>query len=296
MSVVVVGQVGRDLMLRTRGLPPSGGSVPIDERGEILGGKGANQAVGLAQLGVPVSLVGVVGDDHAGEGVLRQAARDGIDTTGVARRGRTALLVDLVDHPGSRRLLEDIPEQSLVTVDDLERAGALLGRADTVSIQLQQPPATVLAAARAGRSRRACVVADGAPDPGTRDELLAAVDVLRTDATEARLIFGDPVTSVSDALALGRRLIEAGPRLLAVAVPGAGDLLVWRNGSHLLPLADVEVADPTGAGDAFTAGLIAGLHRGADFVSAGQLASAAAAATVQHLGGRPDLRDLPGAA
>ncbi len=57
-DVVVLGQVGRDLVLRVGALPEAGGSAAVSERREMLGGKGANQAVTLAQLGVPVALVG----------------------------------------------------------------------------------------------------------------------------------------------------------------------------------------------------------------------------------------------
>ncbi|MFC8723398.1 PfkB family carbohydrate kinase, partial [Kitasatospora sp. NPDC057198] len=186
--VVVVGQIGRDLVLRTDGLPPAGGSVDVGERWEGLGGKGANQAVGLAQLGVPVRLVGVVGEDRAGDEVLRRADRDGIGTAAVVRRGRTALLVDVVDAPGSRRLLEDVPPEGLVSVADVERARSAFAGADTVSLQLQQPAATVLAAARLARRRGARVVADGAPGPAAHGELLGLVDVLRADAAEAELL------------------------------------------------------------------------------------------------------------
>jgi ribokinase len=292
VSVEVIGQIGRDLVLRAEGLPPDGGSTRARTRWESLGGKGANQAVALAGLGVPVALVGVVGDDPAGDAVLRQAERDGIDTSAVVRRGRTALLLDIVAEPGSRRLFEDVPEESLLTAADVERAAGLIGRADTVSLQLQQPSAAVLAAARTARRRGARVVADGAPEPSAREELLGAVDVLRADAEEAELLAGEPVGSVPRARELGRRLLAEGPDLVAVAVPGEGDLLLWPAGSRLLPLADVPVADPTGAGDAFTAGLVAALRAGADPVAAGRLASAAAGAVVQRLGGRPDLSSL----
>ena len=68
--------------------------------------------------------------------------------------------------------------------------------------------------------------------------------------------------------------------------------MVWKDGSELFEFADVEVADPTGAGDAFVAGLIAALRDGAGPRQAGRRAAAAATATVQHLGGCPYLTGL----
>ncbi|MDQ2636236.1 MAG: PfkB family carbohydrate kinase, partial [Actinomycetota bacterium] len=236
MPVVVVGQIGRDLILRCGGLPASGGSTEIIERRELLGGKGANQAVALAQLGVPTALIGVVGDDTEGASVLRQAFRDGIDIGGVVRRGSTALLVDLVDGPASRRLFEDVPRSALVTVDDLDQSGLVIDAADTVSLQLQQPAATVLEAARRARMRGVRVVADGRPDPDVADELLCTVQVLRMDAAETELFAGEPVATVEAATAVAYRLLQYGPELVALAISDVGDLLVWPSGSHLFPL------------------------------------------------------------
>lgn len=289
MGVVVIGQIGRDLVLRTEGPPSASESTTILQREELLGGKGANQAVGLVQLGVPVALIGVVGDDIAGTFVLQQAERDGIDIGGVVRRGTTALLIDLVAPPPERMLLEHVPESSLVQVADLERSAARLDGADLVSIQLQQPAATALAAARRARQRGVRVVADGAPPQDIQADLLASVDVIRADATEAALIAGKAITTVAEAADLANNLLTCGPELVAIAVPDVGDLMVWSGGSELFEFADVDVVDPTGAGDAFVAGLISALRDGADPHAAGRRATAAASATVQRLGGRPDL-------
>lgn len=292
MGVVVIGQIARDLVLRTDGPPTTDDSATILQRKELLGGKGANQAVGLAQLGVPVALIAVAGDDDPGESALAQARRDGIDVGGVARRGTTALLIDVVPKPAERMLLEDVPESSLVQISDLDRSTSVLDTADTVSIQLQQPPTTALEAAQRARRRGLRVVADGAPAPHIRADLLAAADVIRADATEASLIAGREIGTAEQARELADHLLTCGPELVAIAVPKVGDLVAWRGGSELFEFADVEVVDPTGAGDAFVAGLIAALREGAAPREAGALAAAAASATVQRLGGRPDLTAL----
>lgn len=99
---VVVGQVGRDLVLEIDRLPRGGRSATVHRRRELLGGKGANQAVAMVQLGCPTALLGVLGDDAAGDLALAQAVADGLWISGIVRRRdvQTALLVDLVELGG----------------------------------------------------------------------------------------------------------------------------------------------------------------------------------------------------
>jgi ribokinase len=288
--VLVIGQVARDLVLAIDRLPEAGASADVHERRELLGGKGANQAVGLRQLGNRVALLGVVGEDDAGSAVLDQARADGIDVSAVTRRGATALLVDLVDADGTRRLFEHVPAPSLVTPDDLSRASGLITGADTVCIQLQQPPEAALAAAQRARAGSARIVLDGAVT-AHRDELLALADVLRMDVAEAALTTDDAVEDVDDARRIADDLLRRGPSLVAVAT-GDGDLVAWADGDVFLPHGEVDEVDPTGAGDAFVAGLVTGLRRGLGPADAARLAHRAAGATVGRLGGRPDLAGI----
>ncbi len=290
MDVVVVGQVGRDLVLRVDGVPDPGGSTPVRERVEVLGGKGANQAVACAQLGLAVGLVGVVGDDGAAGQVLATARADGIDVRHVVRRkgAATALLVDVVADGGERRLLEHVDDDVLLRAADVRAAAGAVGAARAVLLQLQQPAEAV------GAALEACgadtlVVADGAPQDGDlRERLLAAAHVLRADDAEAQDLAGRPLDGVAAAVEAGRELVARGPRVVAL---GAGDanVLVWDGGHVVVPLLGGAPVDPTGAGDSFVAGLTAALLAGHDPATAGWWASAAAASTVVRPGGRPDL-------
>jgi ribokinase len=188
-------------------MPSSGASTRITHRRAFLGDKGANQAVGLAQLGVRVSLIGVVGDDSAPpRWCCGRPARDGIDVAGVTRRGTTALFIDLIDEPASRRLFEHIPADARITVEDLDRAAPMLDAADTVSIQLQHPSDTALATARRALSRGALVVADGRPERGIHEELLRSLHAIRSAADEAESI-AEPITTVAEATTLANRLL-----------------------------------------------------------------------------------------
>jgi ribokinase len=313
-DVVVLGQVGRDLVLRVVALPDAGGSAPVTGRRELLGGKGANQAVALAQLGVPVALVGVVGDDRAGEEALARAAGDGVDVSAVVRRRwtATALLVDVVEDGGRRRLLEDVPGPTLLTPEDVAAAGDQIAAAQCVSLQLQQPGPAVRAALERAPDG-AVVVADGAPaDRATREAVLGRAEVVRVDAAEAALLLGREPAGVDDLREAAAELLTAGPRLVALGAGPAGDLVAWRAGPRLgvaaeelevdpawadgdvvVPLLGGEPVDATGAGDAFVATLTAALLGGAGPEDAAWAAAAAACCSVAHAGGRPHLS--PGA-
>lgn len=288
-SAVVLGQVARDLVLAVDALPDGGASTAVRDRRELLGGKGANQALACLRLGLGAAVVGVVGDDDAGRDVLAQARADGIDVDGVVRRdgSPTALLTDVVEADGTRRLLEDVPAGTLLTAADVRASSARIGSADAVLLQLQQPRAAVLEGLRVAGAG-ALVVADGAPpDDDVRDELVAHAHVLRADAAETAALVGRDPVGVEETVEAAHQLRSRGPVLVALAAGQEENVVVWDGGHVVMPLLDGDVVDPTGAGDAFTAALAAGLLHGRTPEEAAWWASAAAVLAVGTLGGRP---------
>jgi ribokinase len=257
--------------------------VPATRRIEELGGKGANHAVALTQLGVPVALLGVVGDDPTGAAMLARAQADGIDVSPVVHRAgaRTGLVVNVVDAHGHWRYVEDLPEATLLTPDDVRRAPSTR----YVVVQLQQPSAAALTAARRSTG---LVVLEGAPD-GHQDELLAEADVLRADAKEARLLTGEELDSPGAAVHAATDLVRRHDLAMVAFGIEDGDVFVWPDGSRVFGHGDAKVVDTTGAGDAMSAALTSVLLRGGAPQEAAELAVAAAAATVEHPGGRPNL-------
>ncbi|SFW84668.1 PfkB family carbohydrate kinase [Amycolatopsis australiensis] len=291
-EVVVVGQIARDLVIEVPDAPGEDSSAPVKHRKEMLGGKGANQAVALSQLGVGVSLVGVVGADRTGDALRAQARADRIGTSHVVRRPgtETALLIDVVDDRGRRRYLEHVPEGTLVTETDVFAASAPISAAGSLIVQLQQPAAPALLAARLAHTAGTRVVLDGAPQDDTlTTDLLALADVLRADGHEAELLTGRPVADIASAARAAADLRRRGPSLVVLEVAGRGNLFAGPEGSWFVPHVRTQVVDPTGAGDALIATLTAALTRRRPLETAACLAVAAAAATTEHAGGRPHL-------
>jgi ribokinase len=291
-NVVVFGQLARDLVLVVDKVPAAGQTGRVWRRRELLGGKGANQAVALAQLGMRPALAAVAGDDQTGTRLIEQAGKDGIDTSAVIRRPGThsGLIVDVVTPDGHWRYLEDLPPSVLLTEADVAAAESLTATAAWVSIQLQQPSGAALVAARHAATAGARVVLDGAPDNKAHaDDLLGLASVVRADAKEASLLTGAEISGPDDARRVAADILRRGPGFVALGVGDAGNYFAWPGGDLLLPLTNTPVADTTGAGDAFTAALITALHADEPPEDAARLAVAAAGATVGHPGGRPAL-------
>jgi ribokinase len=233
--VVVVGQLARDVVLVIDQMPEPGTAAAVRMRRETLGGRGANQAVAFAQLGLPVGLVAVVGDDRVADAMLDRAHQDGIEITHVFRRPgvETALVVEAVDADGRWRYLEDLPPETQLTVPDVEAAADALRAAAAVVVQSSSSrPRSRWRRPRRPRGRRASSSLDGLPDAETprgapRTSSMSSAPATGVGAPRRRRA-GDV-----DALrAAAAKLLDAGPRVvvLAAGTPGTSSPGATRTG------------------------------------------------------------------
>src|SRR3954466_7742225 len=88
--IVVVGSINLDLVASTDRIPQVGETVIGRSFQTFFGGKGANQAVAVARLGYPVSMIANVGDDEIGQRLLRGLKKAGVHTRAVAVARRTS--------------------------------------------------------------------------------------------------------------------------------------------------------------------------------------------------------------
>ncbi len=259
MTVVVVGDVATDVVVVLSGNPAPGSDRPASIRSRG-GGAGANVAVHLAQLGTPVLLAGCIGDDAAGAGLVAELTAAGV---GLALRtapgAPTGTIVSLVEPDGQRSRLADRGANLDLRPGDVP-APAPGGHLHLSGYTLLDPgPRTAGLAALAAAQEAGCTVS---VDPASTGPLTAyGVDrwlvdtagatVLLPNADEARLLTG--CADVEDS---ARVLAE---RHLVVAVSLGADGGWWASGDVLVhrPAHAADVLDTTGAGDAFTAGLLA---------------------------------------
>jgi sugar/nucleoside kinase (ribokinase family) len=256
--VVVVGDVCADVVALLAGDPAPGSDRPaaIATRG---GGAGANVAAHLAALGTPVVLAACVGDDLPGQALCRDLVDAGVTLAVRTVPGSpTGTIISLVEPGGERSMLADRGANLALQPDDvpIPAPGSHL-HLSGYTLLGAGPRAAGLAAMAAARAAGCTVSVDPASTgPLTAygvDRWLAdtaAATVLLPNADEARLLTGctDPA-GAARALA-GRHPVVVVSLGADGALWAAGDVLVHR------PAQPAHVVDTTGAGDAFTAGVL----------------------------------------
>ena len=150
MTVVVFGSINLDLVIEVPHLPIKGETVVGDRFFSAAGGKAANQAVAIAKLGIPVSLVGQVGDDTFGQTLIESLQAAGVNTDGITVNPNTysGIASIIVDRQGANTISCAGGANNLVRDRELKQFKKLLPDTKIVLMELGIPIATVLTAAR----------------------------------------------------------------------------------------------------------------------------------------------------
>ena len=288
--VVVCGSLNMDVVVQSARRPAAGETLLGAKVSFLPGGKGLNQAVAAARLGMP--------DGDAGRGRPRSVRQQPARLPG-GQRCRQFTGVRVVACPRHRRRADPGRRaDNAITV----ASGANLHftkemvhdtpqRDEVWVAQFETPLATTLALltrARAAGARTVLNLAPYAPHPA---RLLKCVDVAVLNEIELSQATGARLRPTARCATIVAGLPEVAPwapvpswRPWARAARGRGD----RRGGPRRSRLQGRVVDTTGAGDCFVGALAARLA-GATPVEAARYASAAAACSVERLGAAPSM-------
>jgi ribokinase len=297
--IAVVGSCIMDFCVSLPRLPRLGETVVAGGLSVSHGGKGANQAVALARLGAAPRLIAAVGDDDFGRS-FRTRLRDervGVELVGTAAAAPTGIGIPLI-LPGGGNAIVVAPGAAMsLRPEAVGAARREIAAAAALLLQLEVPVDTAIAAMEIARAAGVEVFLNAAPVVEGAADACRRTGVLVVNETEAEALagirIGDEIGSALDAAAALHRL---GPAVVVVTLGERG--AVWSGGGRLetarggfVPAYRVDAVDPTGAGDAFCAGLVyRRIHR-ADWRSAVEFANACGALAATAVGAMAALPD-----
>ncbi|HEY8348088.1 MAG TPA: ribokinase [Symbiobacteriaceae bacterium] len=296
--VVVVGSLNLDLVVRPERAPAAGETVFAPTLERYPGGKGGNQAVAAARLGVPVSMIARVGNDSFGDELLASLQQNGVSTEAVTRSetAGTGTAVITVDRTGQNRIVVVPGANSEVSPDLVYQYRDLIRSAAVLLLQLEVPVDACIWAARIAHDAQVPVILDPAPAPSQPlpAELRKYTWLVTPNESEAESLTGVAVAGKKGAPLAARALLEQGFQRALIKLGGEGAFLLEQGaaeGIWVEPFS-VKVVDTTAAGDAFAGGLAAALALGKDLPEALRWAAAAGALAVTRPGAQPSMGTL----
>ena len=231
---------------------------------------------------------GRVGSDAFATQLVEALGGCGVDVSAVAFDEGVASGVALVvvEPSGENRIIVVPGANGRVTPAQARSAAQTLERGDLFLSQLEVPLNTIEAGARVARERGACVLLNAAPAGELDRALLALVDVLIVNETEAAALVGKPVTG---ARRMARSLLELGPRSVVVTLGPKGALFAEAMFLHEQPAPLTNVIDTTAAGDAFVGAYAASWLESQDAARALRRGVLAGTLACGRFGARPSL-------
>jgi ribokinase len=291
--IIVVGSINLDLVASAEHIPAVGETVTGKSFDTFCGGKGANQAVAVAKLEYPVSMVGNIGRDPFGTQLFNGLNDAGVDTTHVsAVEGPSGVALITTGTQGQNTIVVVPGANGKLTPETIEGHRLILENAGMLLTQLEIPLETVEYLAELASRNSIPIMLDPAPARELPNRLLKTVTWITPNESELATLLrlnGTPpdlraVEDAADALAyLGARnvLLKLGSRGCLIAEHDTA--------KQRIPAFPVRAVDTTAAGDAFNAGFAVALMRGSSTLQAGLFASAVAAISVTRQGAQPSM-------
>ena len=293
-KVVVYGSVALDTYGSIEKLPSPEETVYVEERGRYPGGMGANVAVALSRLGVPVTFVGKIGSDSAGCLLLESLRQNAVDVSHIVLAELESLQTIILNDGAGKRWLFTLGSPntaiSLTSPDEVDWkpiAGSKIVYVGEVFLEVAP------ALARFAKKRRKTVVYR----PGT-PYLRFGVEKLRSVLENVDMFIlthlgWHTLREASKAkMETPAHLLKNGPATIIVTKGSEGCEVYTHEGSLAMPVATTlqtkfKVVDPTGAGDSFSAGVMKGLLLGWELKKAVQYGQVAATITCSRIGATP---------
>jgi len=297
-EVLVIGNMVADLLAKpVEGMPPRGGVQVVHHLEIQSGGCGTNTANALARLGVQVAIVGMVGRDPLGDFVIEDMRSKGVDVSAVLRtqNALTATTFVAIHADGERSFFHHYGANAHFTKADIE--DRLLDGVKVVHVggffsmpALDGAPmAEVLQAAKA---RGVITTLDTAYD--TRGRWMAALEpcLLHLDYFMPSLQEARALSGMQSERAIAGFFMNYPLKAVVIKMGEEGCYVRWDEREQHVPAFRVERVDATGAGDAFAAGFVAGILKGASPEEAGRLANAVGALAVTRVGATAGVLDM----
>lgn len=284
IKTAVMGSINADMILNMDIVPEVGENVLGTTYGYANGGKGANQAVGLARLGAQVKMIGKVADDSNGNKLIENLRKNNVDPSGVSLAGtQTGLAAIIIDGNGRNRIV--VYEGANAEIDPIEAADCIDDSTDLLLVQFETNENAVVNCVNRAIDKKAVTVIDCGPAKNFALEKMQGATIITPNESETKALTGIFPEDEASILKASEILKERSKAEYVVLKLGERGCSVWDGESlRIMPPYPCKVVDTTAAGDCFTAAMALEYVRTGDIYAACDMGNKAGSIAVSRMG------------
>ena len=301
MRGIIVGSANTDLIIHVDKLPALGNTEVGHGFTRGPGGKGANQAVCLAKLGVNTHFIGRFGKDEFSSILIEDIKSFGLNLkySVIDERHQGGVVFIVVDKTGNNTMIADFGSNLYLSSDDVGNAAKLFEEADLLLIQFEVSEDANKKAISLAKKNGCKIILNPAPFKIFDPDILPNIDVLTPNMFELNQILNylkgqevvpedaEDIKFIEDG---ARFLIDKGVKNVIVTLGSRGCIYVNDKDSLKFGTFKVDPVDSTAAGDTFTSAFTFKYVQGDSIEDAIKFASAASAIAITRKGA---IRSIP---
>ena len=281
-KIVVVGGLNVDTLIRVGCFSKEGEIFAAKSHDVMPGGKGLNQAIGVAKLGAEAYLIGRRGVDFEGNVLINSLLEHNVDVSGVKSDSQfaTGRAYIHIQETGESSIAFYEGANKNLSPGDVEEFSEVFENASFCLLQTDIRMDTVICAARLAKERGVNVLLKPTFISELGTELLRDIDILLPNLSDLNQLC--PWEGSLEEKA--RYFLDKGVGTVIVTLSQDGCYLLNSEHSEYFPAAKFQPVDTTGASDAFAAALAVYLANGRDIATAIRYANYAAGLSITRQG------------
>lgn len=252
---------------------------------KAAGGVGRNVAENLARLQLPVTLFSIIGQDNDGNWLLDLTAEAGVDVQYVERQHNenTGIYLSILDD--NKEQVGSIADMNLMenyTPQLIKKNLPVLLTAKMAFVDTNLSQQTLTYIFDSFKDKEIPIIIDpvSVKKAVKIKDYLANVYLLTPNKEEAEILSDIKILTEKDLYRVAEKFFSQGVKNLVITLGSEGVFVATPEKQGFIPSPKVEVIDTTGAGDAFTAGIIYGMYNGKDLFEACEYGHTMAAFTL----------------
>lgn len=286
----VIGSSNYDIVLNVEDFTPPGATQRALSIEYFPGGKGANQAVCVANLSESqVFFLTCIGNDQFGDKLRDIYEKLNIDGFVQVNESNGLAFIE-VNKKGENRIIIHSGANDMLSVDLVKSELEKISKLSIILLQNEIPIESTLYTAKICKELNKCVILDPAPAENIPMEIVNYVDYITPNETELNKLSLNWFGSLLSPEEFYNRLSKINSEIKLIYKQGENGSTIYSSRGILhMKAFIVKPVDTTAAGDVFNGAFAVALNEGKDVKEALKFANAAAAISITKKGAQSSI-------